>query len=115
MARRMIENTIPVLPVADLDRSVAFYRELLGFALEWNAGDVCSVSRDGCSIMLQVRSRTGNGAVWIGLEDDSLIRAVEKSRVEVLQPPTNNPWAYEMKIMDPDGNIVWLGSEPKTQ
>jgi hypothetical protein len=28
---------------------------------------------------------------------------------------TGRPWAYEMKIADPDGNTIWLGAEPKPQ
>jgi predicted enzyme related to lactoylglutathione lyase len=113
MTQRQIENTIPVLAVQDIDRSIAFYKEVLGFEVEWNAGHVCSVSRDRCSIMLQVRSDAGSGMVWIGLEGDSLMELVQESRAKILQPPTNKPWAYEMKIADPDGNVIWLGAEPK--
>ena len=115
MSQRQIENTIPVLTVRDLNRSIAFYRDTLGFEVEWNAGVICSVARDRCSIMLQVSDEARNGTVWIGLEGDSLFGALEKSRVTILQPPSNKPWAYEMKIADPDGNVIWLGAEPKAQ
>jgi hypothetical protein len=33
--------------------------------------------------------------------------------VTVLQEPENHPWAYDMKIQDFDGNVLWLGTEPK--
>jgi catechol 2,3-dioxygenase-like lactoylglutathione lyase family enzyme len=108
-------NTIPVLAVRDLDRSIAFYKDVLGFEVEWNAGVICSVARDHCSIMLQVSDAPGTGTVWIGLEGESLFAALEKSEAKILQPPSNEPWAYEMKIADPDGNVVWLGAEPKVQ
>ena len=26
---------------------------------------------------------------------------------------TNRPWAYEMKIIDPDDNVLWLGTGPR--
>jgi hypothetical protein len=29
-------------------------------------------------------------------------------------PPTNFPWALEMHVEDPDGNVLRLGSEPKS-
>jgi len=115
MPERQIENTIPVLAIGSLDVSIAFYRDVLGFEVEWSANGICSVTRDGCSIMLQQRDAVGNGVVWIGLEDDSLIRSAEKSGARILQSPTNNPWAYEMKLADPDGNVLWLGTEPKGQ
>ena len=30
----------------------------------------------------------------------------------VVQRPTNQTFALEMKIKDPDGNILWFGTEP---
>jgi predicted enzyme related to lactoylglutathione lyase len=33
--------------------------------------------------------------------------------VKILMPPTNFPWALEMQIEDPDGNVLRLGSEPE--
>lgn len=32
--------------------------------------------------------------------------------VPVRMPPTNYPWALEMHLEDPDGNVLRLGSEP---
>ena len=52
---REVKCTIPVLPVRSLAVSVRFYTATLGFNVDWggNAGDViCSVSKDGCHIML---------------------------------------------------------------
>lgn len=113
MSQLRVENTIPVLAVTDLVRSMDFYREVLGFELEWNAGAICSVARDRCSIMLQVKEQGTPATVWIGLEGDSIFRTIEESGAKVLQSPTNQSWAYEMKIADPDGNVIWLGAEPK--
>lgn len=115
MSERQVENSIPVLGVRDLGVSVAFYRDVLGFEVEWDAGEVCSVARDGCSIMLQVRPDAGRGTVWIGLDGEALIAAAMKSGAVILQPPTNHPWAFDMKLADPDGNVVWLGAEPRPE
>jgi len=112
MSQRQIENTIPVLAVRELDRSIAFFKDVLGFELDWRAGSTCSVGRDGCSIMLQVHEEPRPATVWIGL-DDALFPRIQQSEATILQPPTNTPWAYEMRIADPDGNILWLGAEPK--
>lgn len=115
---RTIECTIPVLPVCDLKRSIAFYTELLEFKLDWGGGSddsICSVSRDGCAIMLQQRVLGAAPSwVWIGLEDDSLFDLYASKGVKVKQPPKNFSWAYEMKFEDPDGNVLWLGTEPKS-
>jgi len=65
-----VECTIPVLPVRDLARSIAFYTETLGFKLDWGgaAGScICSVSRDGHAIMLSERTSIAEPA-WVWLE-----------------------------------------------
>ena len=113
MSQRQIENTIPVLAVSDLSRSIDFYGRVLGFEVEWNTGVICSVGRDQCSIMLEARAELSRGTVWVGLDGDAMFQLIERSGATVLQPPTNQPWAYEMKISDPDGNVIWLGAEPK--
>jgi catechol 2,3-dioxygenase-like lactoylglutathione lyase family enzyme len=111
---REIENTIPILPVADLDRSIRFYTEVLGFSIDWTAGAIASVSRDGCPIMLShSQDGAGTGWIWIGLEDDSLFDQYRRRGVKIRQEPQNHSWAYEMKFEDVDGNVLWLGTEPK--
>ena len=110
-----VECTIPILPVKDLARSIRYYTETLGFNLEWSGDIVASVSRDDHPIMLsQAMASSGPGWVWIGLEDDSLFDEYRSCGVEVYQDPRNEPWAYEMKFKDLDGNILWLGTEPRT-
>ena len=116
-SNRQIECTIPVLPVRELARSIAFYTEVLGFKLDWGGETgsmIASVSRDSCSIMLsQLLRETSATWVWIGLEDDSLFEVYRSKGVKVRQEPRNWTWAYEMKFEDPDGNVLWLGTEPK--
>ena len=114
---RHVECTIPVLPVSDLERSIQFYTETLGFDLDW-VGDegstICSVSRDGCPIMLSVTHKSGPRAwVWIGLRDDTLFETYRSRGVKMRQEPENHSWAYECKFEDVDGNVLWMGRGPR--
>lgn len=113
-----VECTIPVLPVTDLVASVDFYTRTMGFSLDWgdiHGGEICSVSRDGCSIMLMKRSAPTTPVwVWIGLADESLFARFRSAGAKVLQEPRNFSWAYEMKFEDPDRNVIWVGTEPRT-
>jgi predicted lactoylglutathione lyase len=113
---KVVKCTIPVLPVRDLKRSIAFYTETLGFKLDWGGAEgdmVCSVSRDKRCIMLMQKEKTESPAwVWIGA-DVSLFDLFRSKGVKVFQEPRNYSWAYEMKFADIDGNILWLGSDPK--
>lgn len=114
---RQVECTIPVLPVKDLALSIDFYTGTLGFSLDWGGGDgsrICSVSRDGCSIMLSEGLTTGTSpqSLWMGLEDATLFETWKELGVKVNQAPKNWTWALEMKFEDIDGNILWVGTEP---
>jgi predicted lactoylglutathione lyase len=113
---RQVECTVPVLPVRDLSRSIDFYTDKLGFTVDWIGAQKLagSVSRDRCCIMLlQRQERNGPAWAWIGLENDSLFQSFRAKGVKVHQEPRNEAWAYEMKLEDLDGNILWLGTEEK--
>jgi catechol 2,3-dioxygenase-like lactoylglutathione lyase family enzyme len=118
MANYTVENAIAVLAVADVPASIRFYRETLGFELDWTGdGDlpqIASVSRDGHSIMIHRQGSPCPGLVWIGVSD--LVPLWDQIRscpdITVIERPTNQPWALEMQINDPDDNVLWFGMEP---
>ena len=114
-AEKTVECIIPILNVADLAASVAFYTRVLGFKTDWNAGTMASVSRDGQAIMLCQQGQGQRGTwVWIGVEDIEPLHAdfVAKGASFRLKP-TNCFWAYEMQIEDPDGHVLRFGSDTK--
>ena len=114
---RAVECTIPVLPVSDLATSLEFYTGVLGFKIDWGGGDgsaIASVSRDGRPIMLSqgIAGATAPQWVWIGVEDTAIFEEWKRSGTKVRQEAQNWSWAYEMKFEDPDGNVLWVGTEP---
>ncbi|HKH46613.1 MAG TPA: VOC family protein [Thermoanaerobaculia bacterium] len=50
--RATLGGIVPILRVADLEASVAYYVECLGFNVQWRADPVASVGRDGATLML---------------------------------------------------------------
>ncbi|MDB4474038.1 VOC family protein [Opitutaceae bacterium] len=114
MAKTVL-NTIPVLPVSDLKRSLQFYTETLGWKQDWSGEKVGSVSRDGSCLMLsQLIPVTSGNWAWVGLPNDTLIETYRQAGVTIVQEPENWSWGYEMKIADPDGNVLWLGTATRT-
>ena len=118
--REVVENTIPVLAVADVEASIRFFCDVLEFKVDW-CGDadplqIASVSRDGHPIMIQHRKPAAPGSMWMGMSGLAGLweKVRSNSRIAVVQRPTNQRWALEMKIKDPDGNILWFGTEPLT-
>ena len=110
------EHADPILRVADLARSLRYYVDVLGFAnAEWGGKDFTCVSRDGASIYLCEGDQGQPGTwVWVGVEDvGALFEEYQAAGATILQPPQNFPWAYEMKVGDPDGHVLRFGSEPR--
>jgi len=110
------ENSQPILRVENMEAAVAFYTGVLGFVnAPWGTNDFTSVNRDKAGIYLCRASQGRGGAwVWIGVDDVSVLHSELVARgVEVMLPPTRFPWALEMQVQDPDGNVLRIGSEPR--
>lgn len=110
-----VENTIPVLPVSDITRSLQYFTQTLGWTEVWRSDNLGTVSRDGHQIMLsQLLPVNGGTTAWIGLRDDSLMETYRhQAGITVVQDPINWNWGYDMKIADPDGNLLWLATGPR--
>jgi uncharacterized glyoxalase superfamily protein PhnB len=106
----------PVFRVKDVDASIAYYMDALGFELRWRAGPgFACVARDKCSIFLTDDNQSQPRMwIWIGGED---VRALHSqyaaSGAKIRNPPENFEWALEMQIEDLDGNVLRIGSEPE--
>jgi len=110
------QHPIPVLAVRDLKASIDHYVRVLGFQLDWaDDDDVASVSRGKCSLYLcQDDQGHPGGWVWIGVGSTmALWEEYRESGATIRTPPTSYPWALEMQVEDPDGNVLRFGSDPK--
>jgi len=114
--RVRFECITPILRVENMEASLRFYVNTLGFTnASWGNDDFTNISRDGTGLYL-CRGGQGQGKawIWVGVEDVEKLHEEYKARgVTIRLPPTNYPWALEMQIEDPDGNVLRLGSEPK--
>ena len=108
----------PVLRVADLAQSIAFYRERLGFEIELNYEHFyASVWRDGCRIHLQWAPATPRDQAafereeridaCIGVTDAAALSAgFAAAGVEFSVPLRKRPYGTEFYVRDPDGYIL---------
>lgn len=106
--------------VEDAERSLRFYKEQLGFAIDWDYQEegrtfVCQVSLFGFELILnqihgQTRTRAGHGRVFIGLDDDQgeplrqhiLARGIQTQRAEWGRP------TLVVKDLDANELFFWL-------
>ena len=115
-ARTTFEHANPILSVANMARSLRYYVDVLGFSnADWGGDDFTCVTRDGASIYLSQGDQGQPGTwVWLGVEDVEVLYMEYKEKGStILHAPANYPWAYEMKVADPDGHVLRCGSEPK--
>ncbi|MFD1413634.1 VOC family protein [Oceanobacillus jeddahense] len=110
-------NTI-VVPVKDLDRSTAFYKNVLhieqGFTDKSMAFFSVGTPEHKITILLHIIDEPEPVEKGIVIEFlvDNVISAVSSLRnrnVEIVQDPTDRPWGVkETVIADPDGYKIWI-------
>lgn len=114
----MTENNFhpaaPILRVASLQASLAYYASALGFTRDWGDRWFAAVSRGRCTLFL-AEGDQGNpgGWVYVGVGDAAALHDEFRAKgAKVRQPPTNHPWALEIQVEDLDGNVLRFGSDP---
>jgi len=113
--------TRPVLFVADVNRALRFYIDMLGFEKIWHEGDgtgkVCQVNRAECEIILcEDSTRKDKASLFVELTADGLT-ALRQEIVERSVPTQQSWWGYDViKILDPDGNeLLFPAAEQSKQ
>lgn len=117
-----------VLEVADLDRSIALYRDGFGLDLHlsdheggehgaddpWTSGRHAAISwTDGAyahfALYESKGGRTTGAQVSFRVDDiGAAHRAAVAAGAEVLHEPRAEPWGTSARYRDPDGNVVEL-------
>jgi catechol 2,3-dioxygenase-like lactoylglutathione lyase family enzyme len=114
----------PQFLVDDLDRAVAYYREKLGFELDFEYESFyASVTRDGFAIHLKCAPKTAADREYRKQNEHldayisvsgvrGLFSELEMRGAKVIKPLQQRPWAcLDFYVEDPDGYILCF-SEP---
>ena len=111
----------PIVAVSDVEKSLAFYVDKLGFSEVWHHSEdgvivVAQVDRRGCELILSCHwpAKVGSALTFLSLGPDVLAAArteFEGRGVDV----KDGWWGYKLAIVeDPDGNQL-LFSYPKDE
>jgi catechol 2,3-dioxygenase-like lactoylglutathione lyase family enzyme len=106
----------PIFRVRDVDASITYFVDALGFELRWRAGkSFASVAHGECSIFLTDDKQSQPRMwIWVGVDEvRALYTRYLASGAKIRNPPNNFEWALEMQIEDLDGNVLRIGSEPE--
>ncbi len=111
----------PVLHVSDVDASIRFYVDLLGFTSPWRYDEegrarVAQVDRQGCALILAnnlASEKTGKAVMFISLNVEPPTPQAASATLDALRaefeakgvPVKEGSWGYRLLVVDdPDGN-----------
>lgn len=117
-AHTTLKRAIPLLASLDLDRTLAFYVEKLGFDVEvFHVDDAAGVERDGVQIhfwLCDERQIAENTSCRIDVEGIESLYA-ELLPQGVVHPNgslEDKPWGFrEFAVLDSDGNLITFVQE----
>jgi catechol 2,3-dioxygenase-like lactoylglutathione lyase family enzyme len=115
----------PVLNVSDVEASLRFYIERLGFTCPWRYNEeegsayVAQVDRQGCALILAKKwpEKIGKGLMFISLNvepdtHEAAVAALDALRAELEAKGVlvkEGWWGYRLLVVDdPDGNQLFF-------
>ena len=114
----------PVLHVKDVDASLRFYMDRLGFTSPWRYDEngrtyVAQVDRQGCALILASNwpEKIGKGLIFISLNVEPHSREAAAAAVDALRAEfeangvqvKEGSWGYRLLVVDdPDGNQLFF-------
>jgi catechol 2,3-dioxygenase-like lactoylglutathione lyase family enzyme len=120
----------PVLHVADVEASLRFYVDRLGFSSSWRYDEdgrasVTQVDRQGCALILADHwpEKVGKGLMFISLNVEpatieSATAALDALRAELEAKGVSvkdGSWGYRLLVVDdPDGNQLFFNYPAET-
>jgi lactoylglutathione lyase len=127
--RSLARLAYSILFVADLERSIRFYRDTIGLPFRFASDTYAEFATVGAKFGLYARPQLPEligrsaptdavpwpqGEVAFFVDDpDAEHERLRRAGVDVLAPPTDRPWGERtLHLADPDGNVVEL-TRPK--
>ncbi len=120
----------PILNVKDVEASLAFYVDQLGFTCPWRYDEdgsayVAQVDRQGCALILARTwpEKTGKGLIFISLNVEPETREAAVAALDALRaelgargvPVKDGSWGYRLLVVDDlDGNQLLFNYPSET-
>lgn len=108
-----LEQIMPEIPLDDVAAGVAYYRDRLGFSVNYVQDDLAVLDRDRARVLLIGRGpdHRGIGSCYVYVRDaDALWRELVENGARVLAEPVSRPWGLrEFEVRDPEGNRLTFG------
>lgn len=114
-----LETVVPMLTVTDLDATLAFYRDVLGFECPERLEGWAVVQRDGVEVMFSLPNQHVpfeksilTGSLYFKLDDVDALWQELKDKARILYPiETFDYGMREFAILDNNGYCLQFGTE----
>lgn len=104
-----------IVSVAEIDRALGLYRDALGFAEKYRAGEavMLGVPDGDLEVLLHQRPPTpglaGVAASYLVDDVDAVAAAAESAGARLVDAPADQPWGERQAVLtDPDGHVFCL-------
>ena len=108
MIKSKFHQPVPELPVKDVEKAQAFYRDKLGFTIAWIIPEktMGAVSKDETALFLRKHETIIPQVIWIFVDDaDEMYQEFMDNKISISEPIETKPWGIrQFTIEDLDGN-----------
>jgi len=109
----LVEKIMPEFPLSNLSAGVEYYRQTLGFSVNYEQHDLAVMDRDDVRLLLVARTRRHSGiaSAYAYVHDADALHAELRSRgANVQGEPVSQPWGLrEFRVLDIEGNQITFG------
>ena len=114
VAPTAFRHVAPMLPVADVERAAAHYRERFGFIVVgvWKDVPYAVVRRDGVEIHFRGAEAGPSNSIYVYVDDvDATYRELLDRGNSPISPPVNQSYGLrDFGIRDLDGHLIMFSS-----
>jgi len=108
-----LRKVLPNLPLSDVAAGVAYYRDVLGFKINYAQHDLGVMDRDDVTVLLIAKTERyqGIGGCYVYVRDaDALHAELHAKDANVQGEPVSHPWGLrDFKVLDLEGNEITFG------
>ncbi|NMO53556.1 glyoxalase [Actinoplanes sp. TBRC 11911] len=104
-----------IVSVADRQRSLVLYRDVLGLTEKYSAGAMTMLAIPGTDVEMLLHERpptsgpAGVAPSFLVDDVDAVCAAAETAGATVIDPPADQPWGERQSVLtDPDGHVFCL-------
>lgn len=104
----LLEQALPELPFDDVPAAVAYYRDILGFKINYQQQDLGVMDRDQVTLLLIARTERHKGIGSAGFyiaDADALYAELRANGARLQGEPVSHPWGLrDFRVLDLEGN-----------